>query len=126
MKSGLKAGFWALASIVALAIPSTAAASSKAPEPATWFCYVAAEVQGYRGVVIGPVFEWYGEGSPPQNAMSSQFREFSQSLMPAALWPMTRCFRERGRTEDSRAQTISNHNRSGGAVVQQYYVYEGT
>ncbi len=125
MAGGLKVGFFALASIVALAAPSTVVGSAKAQESATWYCYVAAEVQGYKGVVIGPVFEWYGVGRPPQNVMASQFREYSASLMPSALWPMSLCFKERGKTEDSRSNTISNHNRSGGTILQQYYVYEG-
>lgn len=124
MNNGLKIGFSALASIVAFAVASTVASSAKAQESATWFCYVAAEVQGYKGVVIGPVFEWYGVGRPPQNVMSSQFREYSASLMPSALWPTSLCFKERGKAEDSRGNTISSHNRSGGTIVQQYYVYE--
>lgn len=39
--------------------------------------------------------------------MSSQFREYSASLMPSALWPTSLCFKERGKAEDFVATSLA-------------------
>lgn len=115
----------ALLSAVAMALIPLSAAPAQAQGSATWYCYVAAESSAPKGLVVGQVFEWYGEGRPPQNVMASQFEKISRPEMPSALWPMSNCNKDRSQTEASRANKISIYARQGGAIRQVFYAYEG-
>ncbi|NBB15216.1 hypothetical protein GVN21_07585 [Caulobacter sp. SLTY] len=121
LKLGLKA---ALLSAAALVLTTLGAAPAHAQGSAAWFCYVSAESSEPKGVVISQVFEWYGEGRPPQNVMGSQFEKISRPEMPSARWPLSNCSKERVQIENSRTHVISTYARLGGAVRQVFYAYE--
>lgn len=121
MKSGLMA---ALLSSGALSMAAAPVAAQTVP-PATWYCYVTAESQAPKGLVVTPIFEWTGVGRPPQNVISSQFEKLSRPAMPSAAWPMSSCWKERAKAEQFRSDRLRAFSSQGATIRQIDYAYSG-